>query len=279
MLSLFKRYRLSRHSVAHVSPFTFLTVCERIKPMSLVEFEIAQQSLEFASDWLYQQQANPQYSDAGHIILRDDADYRYQEMLARHMAMSSVPVVLANCHELLLEAMPVLSAEEGTLGFIHVGNSFQLKQTLDPQLGSAYHFVLSRYSNTQLFCIGVDAEHEPSHSFEYAEDLGCDWLTADESGFGYRSQLKSQLSHYLDHCNQVVLTVDLASLVPSNGISEHKTLDNQMVIRTITQAVNSGKLKMIQLVGAKDKLIYSRQTKEIIDELCHLAAQVMHVGL
>ena len=278
MLGLFKRYRLNRHHPVHVSPFTFLTACERVKPMSLLEFESAQQSLESVSDWLYQQTSPTQYCDGGHLILRDEADYRYQDLLLRHMTMQSVPVSLVNCHELILDAMPILTANEESVGFVHIGNSFEMKQTLDPQLGSAYHFVLSRYSNTQLFCIGVDPEHESSQRFEYAEDMGCNWLTAEESGFGYRSQLKSQLSDYIDRSEHVVLTVDLASLVPSNGVNGPKTLDLQTVVSVLVQTVASGKLKLIQLVGGSDKLIYSRQTKALIDELCLLSTEVMHVA-
>lgn len=276
MLSLFKRYRLSRTAVPHISAFTFMTVCERVKPMSRVEFEFAQQSLEFASDWLYQQQSNPNYADAGHLVLNDASDARYQHVLSRHLALSSVPVVLANCHELLLNALPVLALDNDEIGMIHVGHDFELKQTLDPQVGSVYHFALSRFSNARLFCLGIDAERVPSQTWEYAEDLGCDWLTEEECSFRNRNQLKSQLGHYIEHCDQLVLSVDLASLVPGNGLDEHKILDNQLVLRAIRQAVMSGKVKMIQLVGAKDKLIYSKQTKEIVDELCSLSAEVAH---
>ncbi|PAR64815.1 arginase, partial [Vibrio metoecus] len=63
MLSLFKRYRLHRTPSHPTSTFGFMTVCQRVKPMSLVEFEFAQQSLDVASDWLYQQQSGMKYAD------------------------------------------------------------------------------------------------------------------------------------------------------------------------------------------------------------------------
>ncbi|MGC9422253.1 MULTISPECIES: arginase family protein [Vibrio] len=273
MLSLFKRSRLSRPSTAAIPAFTFCTVCEQVKPMSPVEFEFAQQSLEFASDWLYQRQVNATYADAGHLVLRDPADSRFRDLLSHHLAMNSLPVVLGNCHELLLNALPLLALDNEELGIIHIGHQFELKQTLDRQLGSVYHFALSRYQQTHLFYFGIDPERVDSQTWEYAEDLGCNWLTEAECSFRHRTQVKNQLDHYIEHCDQLVVSVDLASLVPSHGLDEHKILDSQMVLRVLRQAIMSGKVKMIQLIGAKDKLIYSKQTKTMIDELAHLSRE------
>jgi len=278
MLSLFKRYRMSRTPVHPVSPFTFLTVCERVKPMTLVEFEFAQQSMEFSSDWLYKQQGNPHYSDAGHYIVQDSADFRYQELLSRYFSLCSVPIVLANCHELLLKAVPLLVLDNEDVGVIHIGRSFELKQTLEPHLGSVYHFMLSRYRNSRVFFIGADVERTPAQTMEYAEDLGCDWLSADECNFRHRSLLKNQLNHYIDYCDQLVINVDLASLVPSTGLVDDVVLDTQIVLRILRQAILSKKVKLVQLVGAKDKLIYSKQTKELVDELCSLSPDVIQVA-
>ncbi len=275
MLSLFKRYRFHRNVMPPVSPFTFLTVCERVQPMSRVEFEFAQQSMEFSSDWLYKQQTNGTYSDAGHFVVEGNVDYSYQELLSRYLSLCSVPIVLANCHELLLKAMPVLALDNDDIGVIHIGHSFELKQSLDLRLGSVFHFMLSRFRNTRAFFIGVDKERTQPQVFEYAEDMGCDWVTAEECNFRHRTQMKNQLSHYIDYCEQLVINIDLASLVPSTGLGDEGKLDNQMVLRILRQAILSKKVKLIQLVGAKDKLIYSKQTKEIVDELCSLSPEIV----
>lgn len=66
-----------------------------------------------------------------------------------------------------------------------------------------------------------------------------------------RTQLKAQLSGYIEHCEQLVINIDLASLVPGNGLETHKVLDNQVVLRVLRQMILSGKVRYIQLVGAK----------------------------
>ncbi|WP_165313380.1 arginase [Vibrio ziniensis] len=278
MLSLFKRYRLNRSAVHTISPFTFLTVCERVKPMTQVEFEFAQQSLELSSEWLYKQQADLSYSDAGHFVVQEYEDSGYQELLSRKFALCSVPVALVNCHELLLKAIPVLALDNEGIGVIHIGHGFELKQSLEPTLGSAFHFMLSRFQNTRAFFIGAEVKRTPAQILEYAEDLGCDWLSSDECSFRHRSLLKNQLNHFMEHCDQLVLNIDLASLVPSSGLSDDGILDNQMVLRILRHAILSKKVKLVQLVGSKDKLIYSKQTKEIVDELCSLSPEIIHTA-
>ncbi|MBC5850502.1 arginase family protein [Vibrio metschnikovii] len=274
MLSLFKRYRLSRPESQSMSAFTFCTVCEQIKPMSQVEFELAQQSLEFAADWLYQQGIHAHYADAGHLVLHDPADTRFRDLLSHHFTLHSIPVILGNCHELLLNALPLLALDNDELGIIHIGHEFELKQTLDRQVGSAYHFALSRYAQTRLLYLGIDVQRVNSQTLDYAEDLGCDWLTDQECHFRQRNQVKSQLNHYIEHCDQLVISIDLASLIPLNRLDEHHVIDCQMVLRMLRQLVLSGKVKMIQLIGAKDKLIYSKETKAIIDELNRLSVDM-----
>ncbi len=66
-----------------------------------------------------------------------------------------------------------------------------------------------------------------------------------------RTQLKGQLSGYIEHSEQLVINIDLASLVLWNGLETHKVLDNQVVLRVLRQMILSGKVRYIQLVGAK----------------------------
>ena len=56
------------------------------------------------------------------------------------------------------------------------------------------------------------------------------------------------------------------------------SLDIQMVLRTIRLRLVSGKVKAIQLVGDRDRLVYSRQTKTIIEELYQIAPLLDHAA-
>lgn len=271
MLSLFKRHR-STPAVSHLEPvFGYTAVSQRVKPMSSVEFEFAQQSLEMTSDWLYHQPATTPCSQASYFVLRGEDDVHYQQALSQSITMGVIPVVFANCHEVILQSLPILANDNASIGVVHIGHHFELKQTLDLQVGSAFHFLLSRFSQANLFCIGIDTSDNSSQTQEYAEDLGCDWVSWDECGFLNRNQLKAQLSGYIEHCEQLVINIDLACLVAENSFDTHRVLDNHIVLRVLRQIALSKKLCHVQLVGARDELIYSKQTKEIVDELTNLA--------
>ncbi|MDW2138667.1 arginase, partial [Vibrio sp. 2128(2023)] len=55
-------------------------------------------------------------------------------------------------------------------------------------------------------------------------------------------------------------------------------LDIQMVLRTLRLCLVSGKVKAIQLVGDRDRLVYSRQTKAILEELYQMAPLLDHAA-
>ncbi|HAS6346941.1 TPA: arginase [Vibrio vulnificus] len=271
MLSLFKRHRLAPANAYQAPMFYFMSVCQYVKPMSVLEFETAQQILSNASDWLYQQQSAAPLTEANHFVLDGHTNSAFQRALNHSLALGLIPTVFANGHEMLLNSLPALAQDNTSVGVVHIGHSFELKQTLDLQVGSAFHFLLSRYPQAKLFCIGIDTEQVSTQTLDYAEDLGCDWVGWDECGFLSRNQLKAQLSGFIQHCDQIVINVDLASLVPGNGLETHKLIDSQIVLRVLRQIVVSKKICSIQLVGSTDKIIYSRQTKEIIDELIGLS--------
>ncbi len=274
MRNLFKRYRLGHPAQGRVRPFTFMTVCQQVKPMSLVAFEFSQQSLEFASDWLYQQQPSNSYGDAGHFVIDKGELLRFQENLTRYMTMNSIPVLLSNCHETLVSAMPALLPDETeeTLGFVSIGEKFALKQTLGLQLDSAFHFILSRYPQARLFTMGIDEHLVTPEAVEYAEDMACDWLSLDECSFRQRNNVKARLSSFVARNDHLVVNIDLASLVPPvHGIDDVRVIDHQVALRALNQCLASGKVKLIQLVGASDKLIYSRENKALVDRLCSLS--------
>ncbi|ELP5729921.1 arginase [Vibrio vulnificus] len=277
MLSLFKRQRLVSSNTYQAPLFYFMSVCQHVKPMSVLEFETAQQTLSNASDWLYQQQSAVQFTEANYFVLDSHTNNMFQQALNHSFALGMIPTVFANSHEILLSSLPMLTRDNSNIGVVHIGHSFELKQTLDIQVGSAFHFVLSRYAQAKLFCIGIDGEQTNTQTLDYAEDLGCDWVCWDECGFLSRNQLKAQLSGFIQHCDQIVVNVDLASLVPGNGLETHKLIDIQIVLRVLRQIVVSKKIGFIQLVGSTDKMTYSRQTKDIIDELINLSPFLVQV--
>ena len=279
MLSFFKRYKLHRANKSiHHYPFSFMTVCEHLAPMSHGTFELAAQSLENASDWLYQQHDQGSAANLGHFSHHQIETGDFQKALSLSLSRHSVPVVLSNCTEAMLSMLPVVVSNNDEVGIIHIGHKINLDPTLEPRVGSAFHFALSRFQNVRLFFAGTSEQDTKQEAWEYAEDQGCDWVTDREFTFRFRNHLKQQVGNYLDHCDQIIVSIDLASLLTKNNLDGTPALDIQMVLRTIRLCLVSGKIKAIQLVGDRDRLIYSKQTKAILEELYQMAPLIDHAA-
>lgn len=279
MLSFFKRYKFHHTpKQPHHYPFSFMTVCEHLAPMSKGAFELADQSLENASEWLYQQHDHATAANFGHFSHSKLESGEFQEALSLSLSRHSIPVLVSNCTEAILSMLPVVVSYRDEVGIVNIGHKMSLKPTLEPRMGSAFHFALSRYQNVRLFFAGVSEQDTKQETLEYAEDQGCDWVTDREFTFRHRNHVKQQISNYLDHSDQIIVTIDLGSLSTKNNLEGTPSLDIQMVLRTLRLCLVSGKVKAIQLVGDRDRLVYSRQTKAILEELYQMAPLLDHAA-
>lgn len=269
MFRLFQRRKL--HSITGLccDKLTLLSVSEQIKPMSQVEFDMANQSLEELYDWLADK-VSTNIGYGGHFNLQQAAKHRLLDTVAALMESASLPVLFANDGESLLHALPMVASQGRELGFIHISRSLDIKPTLEPEKGSLFHFVLQRSQQSRLFCLGVDSDNQDPKLLDYAEDLGCDWLSVNECHFRSRFNVKQQLSHYLSHCDDVVINIDLASLQPVTRLESDTLIEVQMVNRVLRQVLLSGKVRLVQFVGYKDKHIYSKETLGVVNGLASL---------
>ncbi|WP_162064508.1 arginase [Vibrio taketomensis] len=266
MFGLFRRNKTQRVANTSAFPMVLMSIAQSIKPMKQVEFEMADQSLQDVFEWLAEQK-HTRWLNGGHYRLSEQMIGRYQLNLSRYFESQTLPVVFSNCTEGVLHALPLIMANRKDVGVIHIGNQFEIKATLEPELGSAYHFAMARFHDLRLFCMGIDGARQNEKTIEYAEDLGCDWLTLSECQFTQRFHLKEQIDSYLAHCEHVVLNIDLMSLSCPSQLSSERSLDVQMVNRIVSQALLSGKVRMVQLVGWKDKHIFAKSTLSILQEL------------
>lgn len=271
MFGLFRRH--NQHNSAQLTSqrLVMLSVSESLKPMSQVEFDMANQNLEESYQWMIDNHGQ-RWFNGGHFNLSVRSRGEYQLHLSQCLGSAAMPVVLTNHSETLLHSLPLLHSPKRELGIVHIGRQFELKDSLEPEQGSAFHFALSRYNECRLFCLGIDHALVENRWTDYAQDLGCDWLTMEECSFSHRFQVKQQLASYLTHCDDVIINIDLACLYPRSQLENQTALEVQMVNRILRQLMICGKVRLIQLVGYKDKHLYSKQTQSILHELEALVA-------
>jgi len=269
MFGLFRRNKTQSVIGVLSHRLVLLSVSERLKPMKQVDFEMADQSLEEMYDWVSELEGHC-WINGGHYNLEAQPVGKYQLHLSRYLGSEALPIVLTNNSETVLHTLPLIHSPRRELGIIHIGRQFEIKASLEPDQGSVFHFALSRYNECRLFCLGIDQASQDERAWEYAEDLGCDWMTLAECSFSYRLQVKQQLANYLAHCDDVIVNIDLSCLYPVSRLERGSALDVQMVNRMIRQLLISGKVRQVQLVGYKDKHLYSKQTQSILHELTQM---------
>lgn len=266
MFEFFRRNKTENVTGLPLHHLTLISVSEQLKSTKQVDFEMADQSLQEVYEWLSQHDKYC-WVNGGHYNLNEHPVGKYQLYLSNHLGTQTLPVVLTNNTETLLHSLPLLVSARKELGIVHIGRSFELNATLEPEKGTAFHFALSRYSECRLFCLGLDDAHLDERTLEYAEDMGCDWFALQECSFGHRFQIKHQLASYLAHCDDILLNIDLDSLCPVSRLETGAAVDLQVVNRIIRQLLISGQVRQIQLVGYKDRHLYSKGTANLLHEL------------
>ncbi|MCG9596353.1 arginase family protein [Vibrio sp. Isolate25] len=267
MFGLFRRHQ-SIPALIAPQCLTLASVSEYLKPMSKIDFEVADQNLEEMFEWMCQESGYP-WQHGGHFNLQGAVD-DYVLWLSQVMDSQCLPVVLSNNSETLLYSLPLLQSTEKSFGIIHIGRDFELNPDLGVQRGSVYHFALSRYAQCRVFFLGIAEQSHNDKVCEYAEDLGCDWLTLPECSFGHRFQVKQQIASFLSHCDDLIICLDLDCLYPPSHLDTGHTLEVTMVNRILRQVLISSQVRCIHLTGYKDKHLYSKETQSILRQLAGL---------
>ncbi|NLS14561.1 arginase [Vibrio sp. SM6] len=261
------RKKLFKSASARTAPYCFIIASQQLHSMGRYEYDKADQSLENANEWLLRH-PHMRSSYIGHFAHDAVQNGALINAVQKHAADQALVVMLTNSSETMLSLLPSLMSNiELEAGLIHIGHRMPLEATLEVKVGSAYHFALSRYSKARAFFCGLQEPRISSVMRDYAEDLDCHWLTDSEFQLLHKSRVKQHIAHILEHSERIIVTLDLASLVPSHSVNIEPKLDLNLALATLSQCIDSGKVALVQLVGNNDDLIYSKACRAIIDEL------------
>ncbi|MGR5283757.1 arginase family protein [Vibrio maritimus] len=281
MLSVFKQLWKRRYHPVLENKLSILTVCETIKPLNNAQVEDAESLLDTAYDWLSAQHNSHLMRNIGHFAALKVAHTKppyfenpttslnFNDKLIEQLTVGAMPLVITNCHETLLDVLPSLIIDQEDMGIININAHLLMDQCLDLTMGSMLHFALNRFNECRAFHVGIDRNRCDRKQLEYAEDMGCNWLLADEMNYRGRTMVKEQLARLISHCDKLVLTIDLPSISKHNSSSEKHKLDINMVLRVLRQCLASNKVLLVQLVGAEERHIYSKATQLLVQELGH----------
>jgi|GEM_PF-908660 len=243
--------------------------CTKLPRMADKSFEVAEQLLEPIYDWYdsYELKGGSELAQGGfhrHALESQIGQEFWLRQLSDWLNSAHLPVVMTNCHESIVTNLTPLVAN-GSIGVISIGHQFNMTPTLEMRPGSAYHFALSRYEQLQYLGLGIDEELQTISQLDYAEDMNCYWLTRAECNLRHRQKLKDQLFSFGEKVDQIVIDIDLASIVANYRYQMAAGIDIQWLTKVLRYCLASGKVRFIQLVGDKEYLLYSRPVKQILE--------------
>ncbi|CAH0528927.1 arginase family protein [Vibrio hippocampi] len=271
MLNIFKQLWRPTNYAPQSSPLTLTTVNEWLKPVSRDLFEDSDALLETASEWLLEQGIAARIQHTGHFCLDNDIPSKLREQkllsgLIKQIEQHRLPLLLCNQHEVILRALPYFSQQYSDVGIVNINLNLLMDPCVDVSANSMIHFALTRHQQCRAFHIGVDVASNSFANFEYAEDMGCDWLTLEEVTHRNKAMIKDQLSRFISHCDKLVVTIDLASIANVNDRVLKQKIDASLVFKLLRQCLASQKVLTIQLVGSNEQDIYSRTTQRLVQE-------------
>lgn len=265
MKSWFKSDEKAAMQVVFASQYMQLT------SMSNQQFIMNQKVLAPSSEWyLNKKQIDPKlFEKGGHFALAHENRFGNQlwlQNLILWLESDRLPVIMSNCHDTMSTNIEPV-AMKGSVGVISIGRDFHMSVDSTLQAGSAYHRILTKYDQMQFLGLGIDEEKLSASELEYAEDMNCYWLTKAECNLRHRHQIKDQLYSFGAKVEQLVIDIDLASIIAHYRNQTTVGIDLPWLTQVLRYCISSGKLKLVQLVGDREYLVYSKQVLTLLETI------------
>lgn len=165
------------------------------------------------------------------------------------------------------------------IGIINFDPNFELRLTPSPKLDSAFHAVnqycLETFRIFNYLGLGICKRTNSLDTFEYAKQLGCDWLLDKHMSVNYRVLIQETLDRFIEQVDHIHLSVDLAVIYQQVLQSKNSHLDSsqaqgitlEILIFALTIIARSGKLKMLDIVTLNPELEYSHKTAAYVSSI------------
>ncbi len=235
------------------------------------QFIANQSALSESYDWYANKRTidTEMFEKGGHFALTHENRFGTQlwlQSLETWLEGEKLPVMISNCHDTInINIEPI--AKKGSVGVISIGRDFHMSVDSKLQTGSAYYRALSKYDQLLFLGLGIDEDKLNASELEFVEDMNCYWLTKSECNLRYRHQIKEQLYSFGAKVEQLVIDIDLASIIAHYRNQTTVGIDLPWLVQVIRYCISSGKLKLVQLVGDREYLVYSKQVLTLLETM------------
>ncbi|WP_299017929.1 arginase family protein [uncultured Photobacterium sp.] len=238
------------------------------------------------------------FYDAG--VIEESAVDSFDEMVAGQyeklkaaLQLGHFPVMLGGGHEIAIGSYKALSDTvhqaandwEGVaqlpnacacrVGIINFDACFELRPTLLPRTGSAFHTVASycrdRHREFNYLGLGICDHVNSQAAFHYAKSLGAEWLLDRQMTMRNRKQIQVTIEAFLSRVDHIHLSIDLS--VFSSAVAEGVNMSRvygvslSVVELALKQILTSGKVRILDIAELSPEYDYQNQTAKLATKL------------
>ncbi|MFC6998938.1 formimidoylglutamase [Rufibacter roseus] len=227
--------------------------------------------------------------DAGDVLCADQHLERAQEQLGKKVTTLLTSgyrtIVLGGGHETAyghyLGIQPVLG-NALRLGIINFDAHFDLRNT-SPQSSSGTPFrqiAIAYQEQDEKFsylCLGIQEQSNTRQLFKTAEEVGADYVLADDLQFGVSEQVREKVNTFLGEVDELYISIDLDvfSVAHAPGVSAPAALglQPQVVVSLLKEIMASGKVLTLDVVELNPSLDRDQQTAKLAASIIYQAVQ------
>lgn len=169
------------------------------------------------------------------------------------------------------------TAGNNKIGIINFDPNFELRLTPSPKLDSAFHAVnqycLETFRIFNYLGLGICKRTNSVDTFDYAKQLGCDWLLDKHMSITHCELIEETLARFIEQVDHIHLSVDLAVICEQvlqskeSHSSQTQGILLEILIFALTIIARSGKLKMLDIVTLNPELEYSHKTAAYVSSI------------
>jgi hypothetical protein len=241
-----------------------------IKPMT-DEYRLcedAEQAIEYAFHWY-------EKTDRSHALPIKNGGYfpitasnivesmEFSQHVNHLVKKHALPIVFSNSCESLTECLA--NIDRGRVGVININHRMDLVNNISFIPMQAYASILNKNSTISLLSIGVFEEYHTASELELAESMGVEHLNSPSFYSASPFELDRDLELFIAKNEAITINIDLRTIVRGMTTQPPYAIDFGLVLSVMNLCMQSGKVRLIQMTGDNEALIFSKEVKSVLD--------------
>ena len=96
---------------------------------------------------------------------------------------------------------------DASIGVINIDAHFDTREAESSTSGTSFRQILESDDNADYFVMGIQSASNTKHLFNYAEERGIEYVTADEILHEISPTIKDKIDHFINRHDVIMFTI------------------------------------------------------------------------